>query len=112
MIRGLLCLAASGAILLAQESPTTRTIHLPLTEGSSLAAAASHDRRWIAMDLVDAIWVLPMSGGDARRLTPGDLRARNPTWSADDESIAFEGFGDVSRERRLGSALPFRERDG
>src|SRR5262249_29957205 len=33
-----------------------------------------------------------MRGGDAKRLTPETLEARQPTWSPDSESIAFQGY--------------------
>src|SRR5256885_16570290 len=58
-----------------------------------MAAAASPDRRWIAIDLLGGIWILPMRGGDAKRLTPETLEARQPTWSPDSETIAFQGYG-------------------
>src|SRR4029079_7191206 len=50
--------------------------------------------RWIAIDLVGAIWVLPMRGGAATRITPELLEARQPTWSDDSRFIAFQGYGD------------------
>jgi Tol biopolymer transport system component/imidazolonepropionase-like amidohydrolase len=77
----------------AQELPTTREIDVTLTEGTSMSAAASPDRRWIAIDLVGVLWLLPMRGGEARRLTPDTLEARQPAWSPDSESIAFQGYG-------------------
>jgi len=86
--------AALGiAALGAQDLPTTRDVDVTLSEGTSMSAAASPDRRWIAIDLVGALWLLPMRGGDARRLTPDTLEARQPTWSPDSESIAFQGYG-------------------
>ena len=48
---------------LSQDLTTTRQIELTLTEGTSMAAAVSPDRRWIATDLVGALWVLPIQGG-------------------------------------------------
>ncbi len=78
----------------AQEVPTQRQVELTLTEGTSMAAAASPDGRSIAIDLLGGIWVLPMGGGDAKRITPEFLEARQPTWSPDSQSIAFQGYGD------------------
>ena len=89
-----LCAALACAALHAQDAFTTRTIELTLTEGTSMAAAASPDGRWIAVDLLGSLWVLPSRGGDARRITPDLLDARQPTWSPDSESIAFQGFDD------------------
>ena len=85
--------ALAFAALAAQEAPTARDVELTLTEGTSMSAAASPDRRWIAIDLVGGLWLLPMRGGEARRLTPETLEARQPTWSPDSESIAFQGYG-------------------
>ena len=78
----------------AQELPTTRQITLTLTEGTSMAAAVSPDRRSIAIDLVGSLWVLPIRGGEAKRITPMLLEARQPTWSPDSQSIAFQGYDD------------------
>jgi Tol biopolymer transport system component/imidazolonepropionase-like amidohydrolase len=72
----------------------TRTVDLTLTEGTSMAAAASPDGRFMAIDLVGALWVLPAGGGEAKKITADLLEARQPTWSADSQSIAFQGYDD------------------
>jgi len=82
------------AVVGAQDVPVVREVEVTLTEGTSMAAAASPDRRWIAIDLLGGIWVLPFRGGPAKRLTPELLEARQPTWSPDSESIAFQGYDD------------------
>jgi len=94
----LLCILGSflcglGAIA-SQELVTTRDIDVTLTEATSMAAAVSPDRRWIAIDLLGGVWILPMRGGQATRITPELLEARQPSWSPDSESIAFQGYGD------------------
>ena len=78
----------------AQEPLTSREIDITLTEGTSMAAAASPDHRWIAIDLLGALWVLPYRGGNAKKITPDLLEAGQPAWSPDSESIAFQGYGD------------------
>jgi Tol biopolymer transport system component/imidazolonepropionase-like amidohydrolase len=78
----------------SQDLSITRQIELTLTEGTSMAAAVSPDRRWIAIDLVGALWVLPIQGGEATQITPPLLEARQPTWSPDSRSIAFQGYDD------------------
>ena len=91
---GALCVLvafAVAAILVAQE---VRDVEVTLTEGTSMAAAVSPDRRWIAIDLLGGLWILPMRGGQAKRITPELLEARQPTWSPDSESIAFQGYDD------------------
>ena len=77
-----------------QDFPITRRVDVTLTQGTSMAAAASPDRQWIAIDLVGAIWILPIDGGEARRLTPELLEARQPTWAPDGQSLAFQGYED------------------
>ncbi len=77
-----------------QEVAQTRDIDVTLTEGTSMAAAMSPDRRWIAFDLVGRLWLMPARGGEARALTPMLLEARQPTWSPDSASIAFQGYDD------------------
>ncbi|MEV8443935.1 amidohydrolase family protein [Actinosynnema sp. NPDC051121] len=86
--------AAPGAR--ADEDPAgdDRAGSAVLREGTNIAVALSPDGRWLAMDLVTAIWVLPASGGTARRLT-GDLQdATLPSWSPDGRSIAFQSYRD------------------
>ncbi|MBZ5556922.1 MAG: amidohydrolase family protein [Acidobacteriia bacterium] len=95
--RRLLATVAALAVVTttrAQEPLTTREVDVTLTEGTSMAAAASPDRRWIAIDLLGALWVLPFRGGEARKITPDLLEARQPSWSPDSDSIAFQGYGD------------------
>ena len=59
-----------------------------------MSAAVSPDRRSIAIDLLGSLWVLPIRGGEAKRITPELLEARQPTWSPDSQSIAFQGYED------------------
>ena len=85
---------ALAALALLQDAPVTRQIDLTITEGTSMAAAASPDGRSIAIDLLGSLWTLPMRGGEAKRITPELLEARQPTWSPDGQSIAFQGYDD------------------
>jgi Tol biopolymer transport system component len=92
--RLLLCGALTMAIVGTQDVPTTRQIDLTLTEGTSMSAAASPDRRSIAIDLLGSLWILPFRGGEAKRITAELLEARQPTWSPDGQSLAFQGYDD------------------
>ena len=86
-----------------------------------MAAAASPDRRSIAIDLLGGIWILPFNGGEAHRITPELLEARQPTWSPDGQSIAFQGYDDgtwhiyvIGREGGEAKAItsgPFDDRE-
>jgi Tol biopolymer transport system component/imidazolonepropionase-like amidohydrolase len=82
------------AVALVQDFPTSREVDLTITQGTSMSAAASPDRRSIAIDLLGSIWILPFTGGEAKRITPELLEARQPTWSPDSGSIAFQGYDD------------------
>ena len=93
--RALLAAALAGlAFTRSQDLSTARQVELTLTEGTSMSASMSPDRRWIAIDLVGALWVLPSRGGEAKQITPPLLEARLPTWSDDSKSIAFQGYDD------------------
>jgi Tol biopolymer transport system component/imidazolonepropionase-like amidohydrolase len=92
--RLLLCASLTLAIVGTQDVPTTRQIDLTLTEGTSMSAAVSPDRRSIAIDLLGSLWILPIRGGEAKRITPDLLEARQPTWSPDGQSLAFQGYDD------------------
>lgn len=92
--RRVLAVLIGTATIAAQDVPVTRQVNLTLTEGTSMAAAVSPDRRSIAIDLLGGLWVLSARGGEAKRLTPELLEARQPSWSPDSQSIAFQGYED------------------
>ena len=86
--------AAFGPAGARQDVTASRQINLTITQGTSMAAAASPDGQSIAIDLLGEIWILPFRGGEAKRITPELLEARQPTWSPDSQSIAFQGYED------------------
>lgn len=67
---------------------------LLLREGTNLAAQLSPNGQAIAMDLVGVLWVLPASGGPARRLTDDLQDIAQPEWSPDGRLIAFQSYRD------------------
>jgi Tol biopolymer transport system component/imidazolonepropionase-like amidohydrolase len=85
---------ASGSVRARQDVTTTRQVDLTITQGTSMAASASPDGQSIAIDLLGGIWILPIRGGEAKRITPELLEARQPAWSPDGRSIAFQGYDD------------------
>jgi Tol biopolymer transport system component len=63
-----------------------------LRRGTDLAAQLSPDGRHIAIDEVGVLWVLPSSGGTARRLTSDFYDIAQPEWSPDSRTLAFQSY--------------------
>ncbi|WP_307867407.1 amidohydrolase family protein [Saccharothrix coeruleofusca] len=85
--------AGSRVAAAAQADPGGRG-GVVLREGTNTSAALSPDGTRLAIDLVTAIWVLPATGGRARRLT-GDLQdATLPSWSPDGRGLVFQSYRD------------------
>lgn len=98
---------AGAATAAGPDTPGGRTIRL--REGTDLAAQLSPDGRLIAMDVVGVLWVLPASGGPARRLTSDLYDIGQPEWSPDSRWLTFqsyrEGVFDIWVIRPDGSGL-------
>lgn len=86
---------ANAAASLAQPSPALHAPqHVTITvhEGTSMQVAVSPDGQLLAMDLQGSIWVLPVGGGEARRVTDVFNDARQPQWSPDGRNLIFFGY--------------------
>jgi Tol biopolymer transport system component len=96
--------AASVAFLLlvgvgACQEPAPRatpdvTVSLTLTEGTNMAAAASPAGDRLVLALQGSLWILPVDGGEAVRITDVDAEATHPTWSPNGDRIAYQAFSD------------------
>lgn len=67
---------------------------LTVREGTNMAAQVSPDGRTIAIDLLGVLWLVPVEGGQGKRLT-GDLSdIAQPDWSPDGTTLAFQSYRD------------------
>ncbi|QHC23598.1 amidohydrolase family protein [Streptomyces sp. GS7] len=65
-----------------------------VSSGTNFAAAVSPDGRWLALDLFTVVWLVPVGGGRARRLTEDAQDASRPSWSPDGQRLVFQSFRD------------------
>jgi len=70
----------------------TRDFTVELREGTDMAAAPSPDGRRIVFSAQGALWVMPVEGGNATRITDWRLEPTAPVWSPDGSRIAFQNY--------------------
>ncbi len=89
----IIAIALPGA---AQAPTVSAPKHVSITvhEGTSMAVSVSPDGKMLAMDLQGSIYVLPVAGGPAKRITDIFNDARQPQWSPDSRNIVFFGYRD------------------
>ena len=95
VVFGLSALAVSvpGAAQAPMAQPASH-VSITVHEGTSMQVSVSPDGKMLAMDLQGSIWVLPVSGGAAKRVTDIFNDARQPQWSPDSKSIIFFAYRD------------------
>src|SRR5437667_12456306 len=72
----------------------TINVALSIHEGTNMAAALSPDRKTLVIDLLGVLWTVPVAGGAAHRITDDFADARQPAWSTDGKTIAFQSYRD------------------
>ncbi len=75
-------------------APSSSTVDVTITEGTNVAVALSPDRRTMVADILGALWVLPVQGGPAKRITDERLEARQPAFAASGREVVFQGYDD------------------
>ncbi|KQP23286.1 amidohydrolase family protein [Pseudorhodoferax sp. Leaf267] len=73
-------------------SGSTRDVTVELHEGTNMAAAPSPDGTKIVFSAQGALWVIPIAGGNATRITPWTMEPTAPVWSPDGKSIVFQNY--------------------
>jgi len=94
LILGVSALAIMPSVAQAPtvHAPQTKTI--TVHEGTSMAVSVSPDGKMLAIDLQGSLYVMPVGGGQAKRL--GDIfnDAHQPQWSPDSKSIVYFAYRD------------------
>jgi len=68
---------------------TTRTMAFTTSEGTWMSLNLSRDGRTIAFELLGDLYTLPVTGGDATRITHGQAYDMQPAFSPDGTRIVF-----------------------
>lgn len=81
------------ALVLLLSGPASGLGKETITRAENLSADVAGDGR-VAIDLLGDIWLVPVEGGKARRLTSGLRTASRPRWSPDASKIVFQAMAD------------------
>ncbi len=87
----------TSAVAIAQTSASpgniltspTKDVALTLSEGTWMSVDVSPDGETLVFDLLNDIYVMPVSGGEARAILSGPATQRSPQFSPDGRHIVF-----------------------
>src|SRR5210317_426152 len=71
--------------------PTLGMADETLTRGNNLAVDVSSDGR-LAMDLAGELWIVPLGGGEAQRISQDVAPVQRPRWSPDASRIVYSSL--------------------
>ncbi len=76
----------------ATTAPGPAVVDVTVTEGTNLALALDPGGERIVISIQGVLFILPASGGAATALTDYYQDAREPVWSPDGATIAYQGY--------------------
>lgn len=84
-----ICITLAGLLATTQLFADSRRVQFSTDEGTWMSLDVSPDASSIVFELVGDLYVMPMSGGKARRLTDGAAFDAQPRYSPDGRTIVF-----------------------
>lgn len=100
----------------------TRLMTVTLTEGTNMAATASPDGKRVAFSVQGVLYVMPIQGGSATRISPWNMEVGQAVWSPTGSTIALQNYDSSgqwhiwtvdadSKETRQITSGPFDDRE-
>jgi len=89
-------IAASGleVVPAAADAEVAESVRVTMREGTGMAARLSPDGTRIAFDAAGVLWLVPATGGQAKRLTGDLFDVGRPDWSPDGTTLVFQSYRD------------------
>lgn len=79
-------------ITLGPLTGSTKDVTVDLKEGTNMAVSPSPDGTRLVFSAQGALWMMPVSGGNATRISAFDVEPTAPVWAPDGRTIAFQNY--------------------